>query len=89
MSEKPRRRLTGDPYQNYSMKTEQLLELIAQGESARVEFKSSFQNIPELASAVGVSTRTIERALTKLQNEGRVARIVPTNGGHWEVLHTK
>lgn len=43
--------------------------------------------IPDLATQIGVSTRTIERALTKLQQEGRVARIGPTHGGHWKVIN--
>ncbi len=42
--------------------------------------------IPELADALGVTTRTIERALTKLQQEDRVVRIGPAKGGHWKVL---
>jgi ATP-dependent DNA helicase RecG len=45
--------------------------------------------IAELAAQVGVTTRTIERALTKLQQENRVARIGADRGGHWKVLNTK
>lgn len=42
--------------------------------------------IPELADAAGVTTRTIERALTKLQHEGSVVRIGPAKGGYWKVI---
>ena len=39
--------------------------------------------IPELAELIGVSTRTIERHLQKLQEQGRLRRIGPAKGGHW------
>ena len=42
--------------------------------------------IPDIAIQLGVTTRTIERDLTTLQHEGRVVRIGPTKGGHWQVL---
>ena len=42
--------------------------------------------IAELAAQVGVTTRTIERALTKLQQENRLTRIGADKGGHWKVL---
>ncbi|MDO9268403.1 MAG: Fic family protein [Methylobacter sp.] len=41
--------------------------------------------IPELAVSIGVSERSIERNLKKLQAEHRLSRIGPANGGHWEV----
>lgn len=41
--------------------------------------------IAELASALGISNRTIERNLQKLQQDGRLRRIGPAKGGHWEV----
>jgi predicted HTH transcriptional regulator len=42
--------------------------------------------IAELAESIGVTTRTIERNLKILQNLGRLHRIGPAKGGHWEVL---
>ena len=42
--------------------------------------------IPELAVALEVATRTIERNLRALQDSGRLRRIGPDKGGHWEVL---
>ena len=41
--------------------------------------------IPELAASIGVSERSIERNLKKLQAEHRLSRIGPANGGHWKV----
>ncbi len=42
--------------------------------------------IAELAKALGLSTRSIERNLQKLQKEGRLRRIGPQKGGYWEVV---
>ena len=41
--------------------------------------------ITELAVAIGVSERSIERNLKKLQAEQRLSRIGPANGGYWKV----
>ena len=40
----------------------------------------------ELAYIVNRSSRTIERAIAKLKKEGRIKRIGPDKGGHWEVM---
>ncbi|MFV9631799.1 MAG: ATP-binding protein [Methanosarcinales archaeon] len=40
----------------------------------------------ELAYIVNRSSRTIERAIVKLKKEGRIKRIGPDKGGHWEVM---
>jgi ATP-dependent DNA helicase RecG len=42
--------------------------------------------IPELAIKVGLTTCSIERALTKLQLERKLVRIGADKGGHWKVL---
>ncbi len=41
--------------------------------------------IPELAKLAGVSSRTIERNLWKLQGQGLLRRVGPAKGGHWEL----
>ena len=41
--------------------------------------------IPELASFIGVTERSIERNIKKLQEQGRLRRVGPAKGGHWEV----
>ncbi|MBO4335118.1 MAG: HTH domain-containing protein, partial [Desulfovibrio sp.] len=40
----------------------------------------------QLATALGVTRRTIERAIAALRKKGRLLRIGPTKGGRWEVL---
>ena len=45
--------------------------------------------IPELAATIGLTTRPIERALKKLQQEARLLRVGHDNGGHWKVLDPK
>jgi Fic family protein len=42
--------------------------------------------IPMLAKQLGVSSRTIERHLQKLQQQGALKRIGSTKGGHWQVF---
>lgn len=42
--------------------------------------------IPELAAEIGVTERSIERNIQKLQEDGRLRRVGPARGGHWEVL---
>lgn len=58
-------------------RSEKILELLAA--EPRV-------TISELAVALGVATRTIERNLGVLQDSGRLRRMGPDKGGHWEVL---
>ena len=42
--------------------------------------------IEKLAQALGVTDRTIKRALKSLQDQNFVKRIGPDKTGHWEVL---
>ena len=42
--------------------------------------------IPELAEVTGVTTRSVERNIRKLQDAGRLRRVGPAKGGHWKVL---
>jgi len=42
--------------------------------------------IPELALFIGVTERTIERNIRQLQGDGRLHRIGPARGGHWELV---
>ena len=43
-------------------------------------------SIPELAQHLGKSDSAIERAIRKLRADGKLARIGPAKGGHWQVL---
>ena len=47
--------------------------------------ENALVTIPELAISIGVSARSIERNLKKLQAGHRLLRIGPANGGHWRV----
>jgi ATP-dependent DNA helicase RecG len=40
----------------------------------------------ELAEATGLSRRGIEKNISKLKKEGRIKRIGPAKGGHWQVV---
>jgi len=42
--------------------------------------------IPEMAEALGKSTRAIEMQLAKLKESGKLQRIGPAKGGSWEIL---
>jgi len=42
--------------------------------------------INELAEIVGISPKGVEWQTTKLKKEGRIKRIGPDKGGHWEVI---
>ena len=39
-----------------------------------------------IADALGISTRAVEKQIAKLREEGRIRRIGPDKGGHWEVV---
>jgi len=41
--------------------------------------------IPELADKLGVTTRAVEKQISKLKKLGRLRRIGPAKGGRWEV----
>jgi len=41
--------------------------------------------ISELAKKIGISTRAVEKNISKLQERGELKRIGPAKGGHWEV----
>ena len=42
--------------------------------------------IAELAERIGVAARSIERNLKNLHLQGRLKRVGPDRGGHWEVV---
>jgi ATP-dependent DNA helicase RecG len=56
--------------------TQKILDMIAANPSI---------NRKELASQIGITTDGIKYHLTKLQKRGRLKRIGPDKGGHWEV----
>ncbi|HOC85109.1 MAG TPA: HTH domain-containing protein [Methanoculleus sp.] len=42
--------------------------------------------IAELARIIGVTNRAIKKQIEKLKQQGRLRRVGPARGGHWEVL---
>ena len=42
--------------------------------------------IPELTQQIGITQRSIERNIQKLQAENKLRRIGAAKGGHWEVV---
>ena len=53
-----------------------------------IEFiqKDAFVTIPELAEKIGVTERSVERNIQKLQEKCLIRRVGPAKGGHWEVI---
>lgn len=45
--------------------------------------------IPELASTIAISERSIERNIQKLQKENKLEHIGPAKGGQWKVIEQK
>lgn len=46
----------------------------------------SFMTTEQLASALGISKRAILKQIDKLKVQGRLSRVGPARGGHWEVI---
>jgi ATP-dependent DNA helicase RecG len=42
--------------------------------------------IPELADTLGITTRAVEKQIARLRGQGRLRRVGPAKGGHWEVV---
>ena len=40
----------------------------------------------DLAGVLGISSRAVEKQIAKLREQGRLRRVGPDKGGHWEVL---
>ena len=42
--------------------------------------------IPDVAASLGITTRAVEKQIAALKKQGRVRRIGPNKGGHWETM---
>ncbi len=81
LGEQDAARLLGDDSQKTSVKTSvKILELLAANPA---------MTMAEIASIVGKTVRAIEMASSKLIKEGKLRRIGPDKGGHWEVVKGK
>ena len=67
------------------VKTSVKLSVKTSGKILALIRENQLVTIPELAVSIGVSERSIERNLKKLQAEKHLSRIGPANGGHWKV----
>ena len=43
-------------------------------------------SLPKMAEAIGLSVAGVRKVLDKLRVSGRIRRIGPDKGGHWEVM---
>ena len=50
---------------------------------------NSIITMEEIQQATGIAIRTIKRRLSELKQSGRLRRVGPDKGGHWEVLEGK
>jgi predicted HTH transcriptional regulator len=41
--------------------------------------------IPEIAMRIGIGERAVKKNIANLQASGRLKRVGPDKGGHWEV----
>ena len=48
--------------------------------------QNPFITIPQISSIVGITERSVERNIKKLQKDGLLKRIGPAKGGRWEVV---
>ena len=56
------------------------------GENLEAICQNSNIIIPELAALTGVTMRSVERNIQRLQLEDRLRRFGPDKGGYWEVV---
>jgi ATP-dependent DNA helicase RecG len=47
--------------------------------------KKPTSTISELAKTMNLTTRAVEKQLAKLKQKGRITRVGPNKGGHWEI----
>jgi predicted HTH transcriptional regulator len=45
--------------------------------------------IPQLAEALDITTRGVEKQIAKLRREGHLRRVGPAKGGYWEIVETE
>ena len=43
-------------------------------------------SLPKMAEAIGLSVAGVRKVLDKLKASGRIRRVGPDKGGHWEVV---
>lgn len=43
-------------------------------------------SMSELASAVGISAKAVEKQIARMKKDGLIVRVGPDKGGYWEVV---
>ena len=61
-----------------SMKSEDRLMLVLKDDQT--------MSLPRMAEAIGLSVAGVRKVLDKLKASGRIRRVGPDKGGHWEVM---
>ena len=69
---------TQDSSMKSSMKSEDRLLLVLKDDQT--------MSLPKMAEAIGLSVAGVRKVLDKLRATGRIRRIGPDKGGHWEVM---
>lgn len=57
--------------------SEKIINLILQNKEITIQ---------EMAELIGITERSIERSIHNLQQKGKIKRVGPAKGGHWEVI---
>ena len=62
-----------------------VLGTVSDKKSFRLLQEKSTSSALEIAQAIGMSARRVEKQISKLKEDGVIQRIGPDKGGHWEV----
>ena len=67
---------------------EKVGEKLSQNQAKIIELikRNPVISAQDLSGMVGISQRKIEENISKLKEKGRLRRIGPDRGGHWEVV---
>lgn len=49
--------------------------------------EDNYKTTKDLAEIIGISQRAVEKQLAKLQEQKKLDRIGPANGGYWQVIN--
>ena len=67
---------------------EKVIEKLTDNQKSIIEIikRNPYISARELAPQVGISHRKIQENIAKLKETGKLKRIGPAKGGHWEVI---
>lgn len=70
----------------YSQKGSQKSSLKSSQKIVEIMQSNNYTTIEELALNLGITDRAIKKQIEKMKAQGRIRRIGPDKGGHWEVI---